>query len=154
MRDPLGEKRADETMSKHGLLQLSIVTILILSTSIGGYYWRHQQLQNAVLIQTTTQGTNTSTTGPLGDVSNFTTIGQDILTAVNANDWQTANTRVDDMESAWDSAQARLKPLNQSRWVQIDTDLDKVFREVRAVHPNQQTAQPALQKLLTDLSSR
>ena len=154
VRNPLGEERADETVSKHGLLQLTIVMLLILSTSIGGYYWRHQQLQNAALIETTTQGTNTSPTGPLGDLSNFTSIGQDILTAVNANDWQTANTRVDDMESAWDNAQARLKPLSQNTWVQIDTDLDKVFREVRAVHPNQQTAQPALQKLLTDLSSR
>jgi uncharacterized membrane-anchored protein len=152
VRDPVREEEKDQAESKNGFMQLVVVVVLILAVSVGGYFWRHQQLQSAIPTETTSSGTATSTS-PLGDLSSFITVAQAINTAVNANDWSTANARVNDMESAWDNAQARLQPMNHTKWTQIDNDLDKVFREVRAVHPNQQTAQPALQKLLTDLGT-
>lgn len=140
----------DDTNSKHVFGQLIVVVILILTAAIGGYYYRHQQLQQ----ETVPSGAGTGTvSNRLGDFASFTDLGQSVLSAVQAGDWVTANSHVNDLEFAWDNAQARLKPLNGAKWTQIDSDLDTVFREVRAVQPNQQHAQTALQTLLADLKS-
>ena len=152
VNDPVAEERGDMEKSKNAFGQLVVVVVLILAVSIGGYYFRHQQLQQQI-VPATTSGAGTAQTGPLGDLSNFTSLSQATLDSVTAGDWATANAHVNDIESAWDNGQARLKPMNTTKWNQIDGDLDKVFREVRAVHPNQQTAATALQTLLADLKS-
>lgn len=152
VKDPIAEERQDMQQSKGAFWQLVIVTVLVLTVSVGGYYLRHQQLQ-LQSVPAATPGADGVKTGPLGDLSNFSNLAQATLDAVNTGDWATANTHVDAIEFAWDNAQARLKPMNGTKWTQIDGDLDKVFREVRAVHPNQQTAQAALQTLLADLKS-
>ncbi|MDB4992235.1 MAG: hypothetical protein JWL75_480 [Parcubacteria group bacterium] len=150
--DPIKEEHQEEAKSKNAFIQLAIVVVLLLTASIGGYYWRHQQLQS-VPTTSNTQTTSGTSAAPLGDLSTFTSLGQQTLTAVNSGDWATANSRVNDLEYAWDNGEARLKPMNPAAWSHIDGTLDKVFREVRAVHPNQQTAATALQTLLTTLSN-
>lgn len=152
VKDPVAEEEQDEKQGKNAFWQLVVVVVLLLSVSIGGYYFRHQQLQQQAA-STPTTGTSATQVGPLGDLSNFSNLSQATLDAVNTGDWATANTHVDAIEYAWDNAQARLKPMNGTKWTQIDNDLDRVFREIRAVHPNQQTAQTALQALLADLKS-
>ncbi len=152
VKDPVAEEEQDEQRGGNAFWQLVVVVVLLLVVSVGGYVWRHQQLQQP-LVPSTTSSAGTAQLGPLGDVSNFTNLSQATLDSVNTGDWATANTHVDAIEFAWDNAQARLKPMNSAKWTQIDGDLDKVFREVRAVHPNQQTAQTALQTLLSDLKS-
>ncbi|CAN5686084.1 hypothetical protein BH11PAT2_BH11PAT2_04020 [soil metagenome] len=153
VKDPVAEEEQDEKQGKNAFWQLAVVVVLLLTISIGGYYFRHHQLQQEAAASAATSSTGVIQTGPLGDVSNFTQLSQATLDSVSTGDWATANTHVDAIEFAWDNAQARLKPMNGARWTQIDGDLDKVFREVRAVNPNQQTAAKALQVLLTDLKS-
>ncbi len=156
MRDPEAEEREDTKKSKNVLGQLTAVVVLLLILSVGGYYWRQGQLHASVMPTTTTNGQTTTSAAPpgsLGDLSAFTNLGQEVLMAVNTGDWAVANTKVDDLEYAWDNAEARLKPINSRAWMHIDGALDKTFREVRAVHPNQGTAATALQTLLTVLSN-
>ena len=150
VKDPLAEEREDDENARHAFWQLVIVVAFLLAVSVGGYYWRHQQLQKTA-VPVTALSADAVQTGPLGDLSNFISLSQTTLDSVKAGDWVSANTHVNSIEFAWDSAQARLKPMNGAKWNEIDGDLDKVFREVRAVHPNQQTATTALQALLTDL---
>ncbi|MDE1924912.1 MAG: hypothetical protein KGH79_01890 [Patescibacteria group bacterium] len=151
MRDPIAEEREDDRESKREFWQLPVVIVLLLSLSIGGYYYRHQQLQSAAASAAKASASAGIQAGPLGDLSSFKTIAQAILTSVQASDWAGANSHVNDLEYAWDNSQAQLKPMNGTAWTHIDGALDKVFREVRAVSPNQESAESALQSLLAIL---
>ncbi|MDE1925073.1 MAG: hypothetical protein KGH79_02750 [Patescibacteria group bacterium] len=153
MRDPVAEERVDDREAKREFWQLPVVIVLLLTLSIGGYYFRHQQLLNAAASATNTSTSAGVQAGPLGDLSSFKTIAQAILTSVQAGDWSGANSHVNDLEYAWDNSQAQLKPMNGAAWTHIDGALDKVFREVRAVSPNQQSAEAALQSLLSILNN-
>ena len=88
---------------------------------------------------------------PLGDLTVFKTITQDTLDFVNANNLSGAKTQVNDLEYEWDNSEARLKPMNPTKWTEIDTAIDQVLRQVRAVNPNAATCKSSLQALLTKL---
>ncbi len=152
VKDPLAEEGEDEQRSKGTFWQLSVVIGILLVLSVGGYFFREHQLQAQAAV-TAAVNNAAGHPAPLGDLSKFTSITQAMLTAVNGNDWVTANARANDIEGAWDNAQAQLKPMNPIAWTHIDDAIDKVLREVRAVHPNQQTAQAALQQLQATLQS-
>lgn len=143
-------EEVEEETSPRIFAQVVTVALLFVVASVGGYAWRQHQLADAELIAKASTAAGQSS--PLGDLSNFKTIAQTILDSVNAGDWNGANSHVNDLEYAWDTSEAQLKPLDPAKWTEIDTALDKVFREVRAVHPNQQTAKPALENLLQILN--
>ena len=89
----------------------------------------------------------------MGDLSAFRNLAQASLESVKANDWSSAGKHADDIEYAWDNAEARLKPAKPDAWDHVDEAIDKVLREVRAVSPAQQSAQAALQSLLDVLQN-
>ncbi len=149
------EEQEEEEKNPHILAQVVTVAILFAIVAVGGYYFRQNQLhaQEQAIVSSSGTATSTAQTAPLGDLSQFKSLAQAILTSVQAGDWSQANSHTNDLEYAWDHAEAQLKPLNGAAWNHIDGALDKVFREVRAVHPNQQTAVPALQSLLYILNN-
>lgn len=153
MRDPLEEEREDDEKSRGAFWQLAIVVAILLVLSVGGYMYRQHQLRSEAAASTTAGQASGQLAAPLGNLSNFTSITQAMLAAVNSNDWGTANARANDIEGLWDNSEARLKPLNPTAWAHVDGAIDKVLREIRAVHPNQQTAQTALQNLLAALKN-
>jgi len=109
-----------------------------------GYYWRSTDLQNQALA-------STSSTAPLGDVSAFRQIAKDTLNFVRAGDLAHAKSRVDDLESTWDNAQARLRPMNPAKWSSVDQSIDTVLREMRAGQQDATACSTSLQALLTIL---
>jgi uncharacterized membrane-anchored protein len=121
--------------------QVAAVALLFIVCSVGGYMWRTSQLQPVATAAA-------STSSPMGDLSAFHGIAQSMLDSVNAGDWAKANDHANDIEFAWDNAEARLKPMNPEAWGTVDGAIDKVLREVRAVTPNQERARSALQDLL------
>ncbi|WSE29954.1 hypothetical protein VSH64_45400 [Amycolatopsis rhabdoformis] len=88
---------------------------------------------------------------PLGDLAPFRTITQDTLAKLDAGDQAGATSRVDDLETGGDNAEARLKPRDDAAWTTIDGKIDTVLRQLRATSPNPATEKPALAVLLTAL---
>lgn len=142
-----------------GILQTIIVLCLFVIVSGIWYFWRQDILRSETQsspIQTNQENTSTSWTldigsgkiSPLGDLSSFQVIAQDMLTLVNSGNMSQAITRASDLEYEWDNAEARLKPMNQTKWTEVDSAIDKVLRQIRAVNPNSETCKTALENLL------
>jgi hypothetical protein len=85
---------------------------------------------------------------PLGDLSAFRTITQDTLDKLNGGDQKGATTRIKDLETAWDKAEASLKPKDPAEWTKIDDKIDEALRQLRAVKPDPAAEKTALQDLL------
>ncbi len=158
---------ADEAAERGGLWQTVAVVALVLIVAGTGYSLRKSSLAQAdsavaapsIPAQTVPLGGGGSSPGrsqpapvsPLGDVSTFRTITQDTLGLLNAGDQSGATTRIADLETEWDKAQARLKPKNGAEWTKIDDKIDTVLRALRSTSPNVPTEKAALTALLTAL---
>jgi uncharacterized membrane-anchored protein len=162
-----GPAHALEETGRHGLLQTVVVVGLLLAVGSGGYVWRSQSLLGAAdtpVAADTAPAAEAPAgrggqqpkaaavpTSRLGNLSPFRTITQDTLTLLQNGDQSGATTRVTDLETAWDDAQARLKPRDPAAWTTIDGKIDKVLRELRSTSPNPASEKDALTALLAAL---
>ena len=149
--------------SRRSALIQTIVT-LVLVVALGGafYAWRSNALNaEAAAIAPTSvtsgapadPGSTTVASSPLGDMTAFITISQDTLDLLDAGRQPDATTRITDLESAWDNAQATLKRRNADEWHAVDDKIDNVLRELRSTSPNPTTEKAALQALLTRMGA-
>ena len=117
----------------------------------------HNSTASSAAIPTGTTSTNTTAqvhpTTQLGDLSSFTVIVDDVQTKVAANDISAATTKVKDLEVAWDSAEAGLKPRDPADWKTLDGQIDGVLTSLRAPTPNQGDCAAYLKTLTTTLNS-
>jgi uncharacterized membrane-anchored protein len=141
-----------------GLWQTAVVLVLVLVAAGTGYSLRKSALQTdspaAVAAPPGVPGApaaagNAGTVSPLGDLSEFRTITQDTLGKLNAGDQSGATSRVDDLETGWDNAEARLKPKDGAAWTTVDGKIDTVLRRLRATSPDPKAEKAALTDLLT-----
>lgn len=147
----------------------AVVCILALAAGTG-YYWQHTRLQaeagisasqasprsdtSSAAAQKSSQDAASGTAAqasPLGDLSSFKKIEENTLSLVNTGKLSAAKSRVDDLEYTWDNAEARLKPMDQKKWTEIDDTIDKVLRQLRAVHQNAAACKSALESALKAL---
>ncbi|QYN18979.1 hypothetical protein [Amycolatopsis sp. DSM 110486] len=143
---------AEALAARGGLWQTAAVVVIVLIAAGTGYALRKSALQNDSSTPATAQpGPAGSRVPPLGDLSAFRTITQDTLNKLDAGDQSGATNRVDDLETGWDNAEARLKPRDEAAWTAIDGKIDTVLRQLRATSPNPATEKPALTALLTSL---
>ena len=154
-RDVITTEKSEEKKDTEGkgLIGQTVITVVLFIVVGGGaYFWRHNALQNETKqsVSKGVSGKNTLTS-PLGDMSVFTKISEDTRALVVANDLAGAKTRVADLEYEWDNAQSRLKPMNTTKWSEVDNAIDKVLRQLRAVNPNSQDCKSALDALLAVL---
>jgi len=124
---------------------VGVVAVLVI-VSGSGYYWRSTQLAK---LRTVTA----ASASPLGDLSAFRKITQDTLGLVHSGDLAGAQTRITDLESAWDSGQAQLKPMNSDKWTVLDTSVDHVLRSLHAAQPDAKVCATALQSLLDSINT-
>jgi uncharacterized membrane-anchored protein len=129
------------------VLQQVLVTAAVLVIAAGtGYALRQHGLRSEAVSASSQAAT-------LGDVSSFRVIADDTLRLVNAGRINDAKTRVTDLESAWDDAQARLQAMAPDKWKVVDGSIDKVLRQVRTAKPVASLCGSALESLLGTLDS-
>lgn len=88
---------------------------------------------------------------PAADIATLADLTGQISAAVQAGDQATAATRATDLETAWDTDQARLEPMNETAWTFIDTEIDQVLSSVRSATADRSAEQQALCALQTTL---
>ena len=88
---------------------------------------------------------------PAADVAGFRAITQDTLAKVNVGDQSGARTRIADLETSWDQAQARLQGTDPDAWSTLDQQIDAVLKSIRTSSPNVDTEKQSLTTLLASL---
>ncbi len=88
---------------------------------------------------------------PSADVQGFRTITADTLNLVKTGDQAGAASRIADLETAWDDAEARLSSSDCVVWGYVDGEIDGALMAVRASSPDQQTEVDALGTLASTL---
>jgi len=88
---------------------------------------------------------------PAAEVAKLRTISSDSLAKVQAGDQIAATARIKDLETAWDTDQPTLQPLDDTSWNVLDRQIDSVLKAVRAKNPDPATETKTLTTLLTSL---
>jgi len=135
------------------MIQTAVSLVLVVVLGGAFYAWRISALNADAAAIPTSAGTTAVATSQLGDMSAFIVITQDTLDLLTAGEQADATTRITDLESAWDNAQATLKRRNPDEWTAVDDKIDAVLRELRSTTPNAATETAALQALLSQMGA-
>lgn len=171
----VAELDAPETAPHHrvqakrtALVQTVVVVGLFVVVGVAFYAIRSNQLDaEAAALDAPTQTTVTTTGGtganattapaapvtPLGDMTAFVTITQDTLDLLNQGKQSDATTRIGDLESSWDNAEATLKRKDKQAWTEVDDKIDEVLRQLRSTNPDPTNEKQALTDLLTQMGA-
>jgi hypothetical protein len=89
----------------------------------------------------------------LGDLSPMKAIIADVQKIVATGDMAAAAARITDFETAWDDAEAGMRPLNPDAWSKIDDAADKALKSLRKGTPTAEVVNPALTNLMAALDN-
>ena len=89
-----------------------------------------------------------SRAGSLGDLAPYVLIAHDALKLVNAGDLGGAKARIKDLETAWDEAEEKMRPMSPETWRTVDKAIDRALAKLRAGKPDSAACKESLEALI------
>jgi len=143
-----GQSAAGGRLRDVGWAGAGFLAIVVAATTVMAVQMAQAPVSSA------SAGSAAAVQGPLGDLSPFSTIVDDVTAKIEAGDLSSARTRVKDLETAWDSAEAGLKPKSPSTWAMMDSAVDDELTSLRAEQADQASCLKATHDLQAFIASQ